>query len=250
MVSPVDFSGTHPVIRKLEAVLPLSDEERKAILALPVDQRLIEAHQDIVREGDRPSRSFVILAGVACAFKLTGVAKRQILAFHIMGDMPDLQSLHLETLDISIGTISACRLGFIRHADLRDLCERHMRVAAALWRETLVDASIFREWITNVGQREGLSRAAHLICEFVVRMRVMGLTKDYSCEMPMTQTDLGDALGLSAVHVNRVLQELRRLGLIKLASGNLAVLDWEGLKEIGDFDAGYLHLPEAEHAAA
>jgi CRP-like cAMP-binding protein len=242
VVSPLDFGGTHPLVRKLETVLSLSDDERRAILALPIDQRLIEAHQEIVREGDHPSRSFAVLEGVACAFKLTGEGKRQILAFHIAGDIPDLQSLHLETLDISVGTISACRLGFIQHADLRDLCERHTRIAAALWRETLVYASLFREWITNVGQREGLSRAAHLMCEFVVRMRVMGLARDYSCEIPMTQADLGDALGLSAVHVNRVLQELRRLGLIKLGSGNLTILDWEGLKEVGDFDPGYLHL--------
>ncbi|MET0677827.1 MAG: Crp/Fnr family transcriptional regulator [Bradyrhizobium sp.] len=245
LASPIIFSGTHPVIRKLDAVLQLSEDERKAILALPVDQRSIEANQEVVREGDHPTRSIVVLEGVACAFKLTGAGRRQILAFYITGDIPDLPGLHLKSSDISVATISACKLGFIQHADLWKLCERHVRVAAVLWRETLVQGSISREWITNVGQREGLSRAAHLICEFVVRMRVRGLASDYSCDIPMTQLDLGDALGLSAVHVNRVLQELRKLGLIKLGSGHLKVLDWDGLKEIGDFDPGYLHLRKA-----
>jgi CRP-like cAMP-binding protein len=244
------FSTNNAIIRKLQTILSLSDEERAAILALPVDQRELRAHQEIVCEGDRPTRSFVILEGVACASKLTGEAKRQILAFHITGDMPDLQSLHLETLDISIGAISACKVSFIQHADLRHLCGHHTRIAAALWRETLIYASIFREWMTNIGQREALSGAAHLMCEYVARMGAMGLAEDHSCQMPMTQQDLGDAMGISIVHVNRVLQELRRLGLIKFGSGNLTVLDWEQLKAVGDFDPGYLHLRRAEHAAA
>jgi CRP-like cAMP-binding protein len=104
--------------------------------------------------------------------------------------------------------------------------------------------------MTNIGQRDALSRAAHLMCEYVVRMRAMGLAEDHSCQIPMTQDDLGDAMGISTVHVNRVLQELRRLGLIKLGSGNLTVLDWERLKLVGDFEPGYLHLRRAEHAAA
>jgi CRP-like cAMP-binding protein len=243
-VSAINARNTHPLIRKLETVFPLSDEERKAILALPIDQRVIEAHQDIVREGDRPSRSFVIADGVACAFKMTGEGKRQILAFHITGDMPDLQSLHLQTLDISIGTITACKVGFIQHEDLQRLCERQARVAAALWRETLIYAAMFREWITNIGRRQALGRAAHFMCEYIVRARAMGLVEDYSCELPITQEELSDAMGLSIVHVNRVLQELRKLGLINLESRHLTVLDWTRLQEVGDFDAGYLHLPK------
>jgi len=250
LVSAFSSRTTNPLVRKLETVLSLSDDERTAILTLPFDEREVRARQDIVHEGDRPSRCFVILEGVTCAFKITGEAKRQILAFHIPGDVPDLQSLHLETLDLSIGTISACKVGFIQHAALRDLCERQARIAAALWRETLTYASIFREWMTNIGQREALSRAAHLLCEFVVRVRAMGLAEDHIREIPMTQQDLGDAMGISTVHANRVLQELRRLRLIELGSGNLRVLDWEQLKAVGDFDPGYLHLRRAGQAAA
>lgn len=243
-------ADTNPIIRKLETSLPLSDWEREAILALPVQERQIGARQDIVREGDRPTRSFAILDGVACAFKITGEAKRQILAFHIVGDIPDMQSLHLQKLDMSIGTISPCKVGFIQHEALEELCSRHPRLTHALWRETLVAASIHREWVTNVGRREAYSRASHVLCEFIVRLRVMGLARDYSCEMPMTQEDLADSMGLSIVHVNRVLQELRRRELIELRQGILTVLDWQGLKETGDFDPAYLHLGRAEKAAA
>ena len=241
-------SAAHPLIRKLESVFLLSDEERKAIMVLPTDERIVGPHQDLVREGDRPQTSFVILEGVACAFKLTRDARRQILAFHIAGDMPDLQSLHLETLDMSVGTITACKIGFVQHVALRRLCDHHPRIAAALWRETLIYAAIFKEWITNIGQRKALSRAAHLMCEYVVRAQAMGLAQDYSCEFPITQEELASAMGLSVVHVNRALQELRKLGLINLESRYLTVLDWRRLKDVGDFDAQYLQLRDAEGA--
>jgi CRP-like cAMP-binding protein len=243
-------ADSNPIIRKLETVFSLSEEEREAILALPVQEKQIGARQDIVREGDRPTRSFAILDGVACAFKITGEAKRQIIAFHVVGDLPDLQSLHLEKLDISVSTISPCKVAFIQHDALRELCDRHPRLGSAMWRETLVYSSIFREWVANIGQREAYNRAGHLLCEFVVRLRAMGLASDYSCEMPMTQEDLADSMGISIVHVNRVLQELRKRNLIQLGQGNLTVLDWPQLKETGDFDPGYLHLGRAEKAAA
>jgi CRP-like cAMP-binding protein len=229
MATLFSAADTNPLIRKLESVFSLSEGEREAILALTVQERQIGPRQDVVREGDRPTRSFAILKGVACAFKITGEAKRQILAFHIVGDIPDLQSLLLEKLDISVSTISPCTVAFIQHDALLDLCSRHARLASALWRETLVYASIFRESVVNVGRREAYSRAAHLLCEFMVRLRVMGLASEYSCEMPMTQVDLADAMGLSIVHVNRVLQELRKKDLIQLGQGSLTVLDWRRL---------------------
>jgi CRP-like cAMP-binding protein len=250
MASGFSAADSNPIIRKLETVFSLSDGEREAILALPVQEKQIGPRQEIVREGSRPTRSFVVLDGVACAFKITGEAKRQILAFHIVGDIPDLQSLHLEKLDISVSTISPCKVAFIQHEVLLEVCGRHPRLASAMWRETLVYSSIFREWVANIGRREAYSRAGHLLCEFVVRLRAMGLASEYSCDFPMTQEDLADAMGISVVHVNRVLQELRKRDLIQLAQGSLTVLDWPRLKETGDFDPGYLHLGRAENAAA
>src|SRR5215218_2416127 len=131
--------------------------------------------QDIVREGDRPTRSCTLLEGFAAMFKVTAEGKRQITGFHIPGDIPDLQSLHLEVLDSSLGTITPAKVGFIRHETLHDLCARYPRLAGAFWRETLVDASIFREWMVNVGRREAINQIAHILCEMTVRMRAVGL---------------------------------------------------------------------------
>jgi CRP-like cAMP-binding protein len=237
-------SNSHPPIRKLESIFTLTDEERDALVSLPMQVADLKADQDVVREGDRPSRSFVLLEGFACTYKVTGEGKRQIMAFHISGDLPDLQSLHLKVLDNSVGTITPCKVGFIRHETLHDLCGRYPRITSALWRQTLIDAAVFREWMASIGQREAYGRIAHLLCELVVRMRSVGLAQDHTCDVPITQAELGDALGLSTVHINRVLQELRGDGLIRLVGGTLTVLNWDGLKEVGDFDPTYLHLEQ------
>jgi CRP-like cAMP-binding protein len=239
----------NPLIRKLESIFAITDEERQALENLPMQVGVIKADQDIVREGDSPSRCCVILSGFACTYKVTAQGKRQIVSFNIPGDIPDLQSLHLKVLDNSIGTISPCSVGFIAHEALRDLCARHPRITAALWRETLIDASIFREWVMNVGQREGSSRMAHVLCELLVRLRAVGLVEDHVCDLPITQAEFADALGFTTVHVNRVLQQMRTDGLIELKGERLFVPDWEKLKKAGEFDATYLHL-EDERAAA
>jgi CRP-like cAMP-binding protein len=202
-----------------------------------------------VREGDRPSRSCLVLDGFAATYKMTGDGKRQIMAFHSPGDIPDLQSLQLKVLDSSLGTLTACKVGFIQHEVLRDLCRRYPRINDALWRETLINAAIFREWMTNIGRRDAYNRIAHLFCEWIVRLRAVGLVRDRVCDFPMTQNELADATGISTVHVNRVLQELRGNGLITLKAGTLTILDWEQLKQAGDFDAAYLHLDREQTAA-
>ncbi|MFL5022677.1 MAG: Crp/Fnr family transcriptional regulator, partial [Microvirga sp.] len=150
----------NPLIRKMESVFTLTEDERQVLETLPMQVMVIKDDQDIVRMGDRPSRSCLILSGFAATYKVTAGGKRQIVSFAIAGDIPDLQSLHLKTLDTSIATISTCRVGFIQHEALRDICLRYPRIGAALWRETLIDAAIFREWVMNVGQREAYQRMA------------------------------------------------------------------------------------------
>jgi len=243
-------TDTHPLIRHLASVATLSEDDKRALLTLPMQVTELRADQDIVREGDRPTRSCLILEGWASTFKMTGEGKRQIMAFHIAGDIPDLQSLHLTLLDSSLGTMSPCMVGFIQHEALHAVCEQHYGIARALWRVTLTDASIFREWIINVGRREAHSQLAHVLCETLVRLKAVGLARDHTCEMPITQQELGDATGNSAVHVNRVLQDLRRQGLISLEGRTLKALDWEGLKAVGDFDPTYLHLKHPEREPA
>src|SRR5829696_5561355 len=232
----MDASLNHPVsplIRKLDSIFTLSDDERQAILDLPLQVTNIKADQDIVREGDRPSRSCALLEGFACTFKVTAEGKRQITAFHIPGDIPDLQSLHLEVLDSSLGTLTPCRVGFIQHEALHELCDHHPRIASALWRETLIDASIFREWTVNVGRREAYARIAHILCELMTKMTAVGLAQDHTCKIPITQGEFADATGLSTVHVNRIIQALRSDGLIVLKGDTLTVPDWDKLKQAG-----------------
>ncbi len=233
---------THALIRKMDSIVTLSDEERAALMRLPMQAQDIRADQDIVREGDRPSRCCLLIEGFACRYSVTGTGKRQIFSFHIPGEISDIQSLHLKTMDHSLATITSCTVGFIQHEVLQDLCNRYPRLADAFWRETLIDAAIFREWMIGIGRRQADSRMAHLLCEMVMRLRAVGLVEGNTCAWPFTQTEIGDALGLSNVHVNRVLQdELRAKGLITLTKTTLAVNDWEELKVLGEFDPTYLH---------
>lgn len=243
-------SAAHPLIRKLDSIFTLSDDEREALVNLPMQVTKIRADQDIVREGDRPSRCCLVLEGFACMFKVTADGNRQIMNFHIPGDIPDLQSLHVKVLDSSLGSITACTVAFIEHEKVHDLCKRNYRIASALWRETLIDASIFREWMVNIGRRDAFTRISHILCEMLVRMQAVGLAdKDNSCVFPISQNMLGDAQGLSGVHVNRVLQEIRAAKLITLNRGVLKILDWEGLMQAGQFDPNYLHLDDQPRAA-
>jgi CRP-like cAMP-binding protein len=236
------------MIRKLESIFPLSGEEKQALQDLPMQVTVFKADQDIVRVGDRPSQCCLLLEGYTCVYKLTAEGKRQIMALHVPGDIPDLQSLHLKVLDNSIATICPCTLGFIQHEDLRRVCERYPRITAALWRETLVDASIFREWLLNIGRREAYTRMAHLLCEFLVRLKAVGLAEDDTYDLPITQVELADAIGTSTVHVNRVLQALRAEGLIETKGTQVTIPDWERLKDAGEFDPLYLHLVKDEAA--
>jgi CRP-like cAMP-binding protein len=238
-----DFDAS-ALIRRLDSIAALDEAEKQALVELPMQVAEIKSNQDIVRERSRPSASFLMLRGIACSYKVTGEGKRQILAFHIPGDMPDLQSLHLTVLDCSIGTITPCTVGFVQHQALQALCDRFPRIAHAFWRQTLIDAAMHREWIVNTGRRPAYERMAHLLCEAVVRLRAVGLADRDGCDLPITQSEFGDALGLSTVHVNRVLQELRGAGLIVLKGSILSVLDWDGLKAAGDFDPAYLHFEQ------
>jgi CRP-like cAMP-binding protein len=149
-------------------------------------------------------------------------------------------------MDHSLATLAPSSLAFIQHNDLRTLMRSHPRLGDLLWRDTLIDAAIFRQWMVGLGRREAYGRIAHLLCELLVRLRAVELVEDHAFTLPVTQAELGDAFGLSTVHVNRVLQDLRGDGLITLRGVSLKVLDWEGLKKAGEFDPTYLHLVKQE----
>jgi CRP-like cAMP-binding protein len=244
------LDAIHPqvaaLIRKLESIAPLAPEEKAALQRLPLRLKTFAADQDIVSEGDTPAECCLLVEGFACRYNVTAEGKRQIQSFHMSGDVPDLQTLHLSVMDHNLGTLIPCKLAFIHHDDLRALMRNHPRLGDLFWRDTLIDAAVFRQWVVNVGRRQGPARMAHLLCELLVRLRAVELVEDHAFTLPVTQGDLADAMGLSNVHVNRVLQELRAKGLIALHGKTLKVLDWEGLKTTGEFDPTYLHLVKKE----
>jgi CRP-like cAMP-binding protein len=240
---PASNPDLHPLIRKLESIAPVSADERAAIAALPITVRDLKADADIVRDQDRPSQCCAILEGFACRYKLLPGGRRQIMSFHIPGDIPDLQSLHLEIMDHSLATVVASKVAFIPHEVVRAFLRAHPRIADVFWRDTLIDAAVFREWVVNVGRRDAYARIAHVLCEVYVRLRAVGLANGQAFEMPITQAELGDATGMSTVHVNRTLQELRGHGLISTPkSGRVVIEDWDRLQEAGEFDPTYLHI--------
>lgn len=194
------------LIRKLESITSLTDEQRQAIESLPVRIHNLAARQDIVRDGDKPAHCCLILDGWACRYKLLGDGRRQVLSFHISGDVPDLQSLHVPTMDHSLGTVTQATVAFIPHESLHALILRHPSLGSLFWRETLVDAAIFREWMVGMGRRSAFQRVAYLFCEAHLKLQGVGLAGSFRCPLQVTQVDLSDALGLSNVHVNRVLQ--------------------------------------------
>jgi CRP-like cAMP-binding protein len=241
-MSASDQHGMTVLIRKLESIATLTNAERRAIESLPVRVRTLDARQDIVRDGDKPSHCCLILGGWACRYKLLSQGRRQILSFHIPGDIPDLQTLHLQTMDHSVATMKVATVAFIPHEDLQELTADFPRIGALLWRSTLIDAATFREWETNLGRRPAFERMAHLFCELYLKLHAVGLADDYRCPMPITQADLADALGLTSVHVNRVLKELRAQTLITLRSSTLVIQAWDELQRVCEFDPTYLHL--------
>jgi CRP-like cAMP-binding protein len=181
-----------------------------------------------------------MLDGMTARYKVSADGKRQIMSFHIQGDIPDLQSLFIDVMDHSLAALVDSTVLTIPHDKMLELVSSHPRIAHLLWRETLIDAALFREWIV-MRDRPAYVRIAHLLCEQFLRMKAVGLTTDNSCPLPLTQAQIGDALGLSNVHVNRTLQELRAENLLEWEDGVLTVKDWKGLKRAGEFDPIYLH---------
>jgi CRP-like cAMP-binding protein len=229
------------LVQRLTSIGELNETEQAALRTLPMRVRDHEKGADIVRQGDRPTECCLVISGLACRYKLVAGGKRQILSLHFAGDMPDLQGLQLEVMDHGIGCITGVRAAFVAHQAVIALWRQHPHIGDLLFKHTLMDGAIFRDWIANLGRRSAYERIAHLFCEVFVRMRQLGLVERESFRLPMTQSELADACGISPVHVNRVLQQLRRDGLIVSTGDVHAIANWEALREAGDFDDMYLH---------
>ena len=242
-------SQTNPLIRKLHHLFPLTREEERVLDRACSRTAQFGPDEDIALEGDRPSDCNLLLSGIVCRYKLVLDGRRQIMSFHCAGDIFDAQSFILEKMDHSIGTLTPSTVALIPHATMLEITEAFPRIARAIWKDTLIDAAIFREWMTSIGRRSAYARIAHLLCEQYVKMKTVGLTTDHQFPWPITQGEIGDALGLSNVHVNRTLKELRKADLVAFKAGWLIIKDWEGLKAACEYDPGYLHLRPAEGAA-
>lgn len=204
--------------------------------------REIPPRRDIVREGEKPRCVNVVLDGWACRYKQLPDGRRQVVSFFLPGDLCDANVFILKEMDHSIGAITKVRYAEISPADFEELIAQSPRITQALWWHELVVAAVQREWTTNVGQRTAFERIAHLFCELFLKLRQVGLTDGTSCDFPLTQIDIADATGLTSVHVNRTLQELRREGLIELANKRLTIPDLAALMNVSMFNPNYLHL--------
>jgi CRP-like cAMP-binding protein len=234
--------ATAILLKRLKATTELDDEDIRTIESLPLSSKRVGSDQPIVSTGDRPSSCCLLIDGFIIRAKNTSDGRRQILSIHQPGDIPDLQSLFLHVMDHDVITLGECVVGFIPHQPVRELLRTRPNVAEVLWRDTLIDAAVFREWILNIGQRSGPARLAHLFIELFTRLKVIQRTRENTFGLPLTQAQLGEAIGMSAVHVNRIVQQFRRDGLLEFSHGVVHILDEEALKELAGFESLYLHL--------
>ena len=232
----------NPLLRKLSNFAALSDEECTAVADSCRDVREVGAREDVISQGDRTGGVKLLLEGFACRYKTLEDGRRQIVAYFVPGDLCDLRVFILKRMDHSIGAIAPSQVATIAPDNVLKLMHTYPALTRALWWSTLVEEAIAREWIVNVGQRNALERTAHLFCELLYRFRAVGLNQGLSCTLPLTQVELAETLGLSAVHVNRTLQELRRQKLITLDDGRLTIQNLRILEELSFFNADYLHL--------
>ena len=230
-------------LANLQNYATLTATERQAVEGLTAQRKSFPTGAELFAEGETSGECRMLLQGQAFRHKTLADGRRQIMCYHVPGDFLDFQRLFLG-LDYSVTALTACELALIPRANLAAVMDAHPRVAQALWRITLVESAVFREWMVGMGRRTAYARIAHLLCEVVTRMGAAGLMHGDRCRFAATQTHLADSLGLSVVHTNRVLQALRRDGLIDLRGRELVVLDWKGLQTAGEFDRAYLHLGE------
>lgn len=228
-------------ISKLESVVPLSCEDRSALDAVCRISRKLPPRTEIARKGEQPHDVHIILTGWAARFEVLADGGRQITAFLLPGDLCDQHVSILGHMDHTISTLTDATVAYLPNGTLEDVAAVHPTVARALWWSTLVDESILRQWIVSMGRRDAYAAVSHLLCELQARLRIIGLVGDHHVDMPLTQEDIADSLGLTPVHVNRVLKRLRDENLVSLHQRILTIPDVLKLREAAGFDGTYLH---------
>lgn len=226
-------------LRVRDLVVP---EEEEVLRASVAEIREHPAGRTIIRSGTTLSASTLLVEGIVCRYKDLADGQRQIMELHVAGDFVDLHGFLLKRLDHNIGTMTPVQVAMVPHDALRGITETHPHLGRMLWFSTLLDAAIHREKILSIGRRSALARIAHMFCELMVRLRLVGLADETGYALPLTQADLADVTGLTSVHVNRMLKKLRDEKLLTFRGGRVAIDDWEGLQRLAEFDPTYLHL--------
>ncbi|AWM07159.1 Crp/Fnr family transcriptional regulator [Bradyrhizobium symbiodeficiens] len=230
------------LIRNLSEHTSLEPEDLAEIRGLTFTLRDFEPNEDFIRQGDEPEHSALVVSGMVARYHLLGTGGRQYLSFHLTGDLPDSQALFIDQMDHGLSALGPATVAFIPHRELFRAFRRRPTFAHSVWRETLRDAAIFREAITNNSARPMQARMAHLFCELFYRARTSQLVRGNRFRVPISLAQLGETLGMAIATVNRTLADLRRSGAMDLRDGELIVLKWRELQRLGDFNPVYLHL--------
>lgn len=230
------------LLRKLRARDEIRDLEELALESLMGELRDYPADKTVIREGEELDFSTLLLEGMMCRYKDLRDGGRQISAIHIPGDFLDLHSFTLKRLDHNVMAMTACKVVLVPHERLRALTEEQPHLTRLFWFSTNLDAAMHREWELSLGRRTAIARVAHLFCELMARLETVGLADDNGFDFPITQTELAECVGLTAVHVNRVLRQLRERGLVEFRSGRVAIHDRAGLERLAEFRPAYLYL--------
>jgi CRP-like cAMP-binding protein len=236
------------MVRRLASHSSLSGAERAKLLDLPHRLVSLDRGKYIASDKDTSNPWAVLLTGFASSSQMTGEGSRQIVAVHLQGDLLNAQNCFVSASNLSLQALTKVHVAYIPASALLDVVSNHPAIAQALWRDALVQGAISREWISNLGRRDARARIAHLLCEIATRQKAAGLSAGSEYQWPMTQSEIADAVGLTTVHVNRILQGLRADKLIELDRGRMVIHDWFGLKSVGDFTGAY--LPHCELVAA
>lgn len=239
--------GVGRLIRKLETFATLAETDKRALAETVTTVRRFSAHEDLLREGEPFDELKLILEGLACRYKLLPDGRRQIVAYLVPGDLCDIRTFILKRMDHSICSLAPVEAALLSAEGVLGLMGRSPALTRALWWSTLVEEANAREWLVNVGHRTAFERLAHLLCEIFIRLRAVGLTQDNRCDLPLTQNELADTLALSLVHVNRMLMEMRRAGLVTFQNKQLTIHDLQALQSASGFNASYLHLDGDKH---
>jgi CRP-like cAMP-binding protein len=231
-------------LRKIRARDEITAAEEEAIRTCVTEIRDISTNSRIIRANEPLEVSTILLDGLACRYKDLRNGERQITELHVAGDYMDLHSFTLKRLDHDVLALTPCRIAITPHDRLRKITEDFPHLTRVYWFATNLDAAIHREWVLSLGRRPAAARIAHLFCELYIRLGISGLTEKLSYALNLTQAELAECLGLTAVHVNRMLRELREQGLVTFREARVSILNWEGLQHAGEFDPSYLYLEQ------